>query len=75
MKKKFIVAAIALALIGCADMPKRTCTAIYESGSNKYEVYVFGTRLNGGELMLRAGYPFSFHYVNERQFTTHDCKR
>lgn len=70
--KKIIVAA-ALVLSGCSSMPERTCTAIYESGGAEYSVYVFGTQQRGEELLLRAGYPLSFHYVSENNFKDHDC--
>lgn len=71
--KKLILIVAALALTGCSSMPDRTCTAVYESGGADYSVYVFGTQKRGEELLLRAGYPFSFHYVSERNFKDHDC--
>lgn len=71
--KKLILIVAALALTGCSSMPERTCTAVYESGGADYSVYVFGTKKRGEELLLRAGYPFSFHYVSERNFKDHDC--
>lgn len=71
--KKLILIVAALALTGCSSMPERTCTAMYESGGADYSVYVFGTQKRGEELLLRAGYPFSFHYVSERNFKDHDC--
>ena len=70
--KKFIICA-ELLLTGCSSMPERTCTAIYESAGSEYSVYVFGTQQRGDELLLRAGYPFSFHYVSESNFKDHDC--
>lgn len=54
-------------------MPERTCTAIYESGGAEYSVYVFGSKMRGKEMVLRAGYPFSFNYVSEKNFKSHDC--
>lgn len=71
--KKLILIVAALALTGCSSMPARTCTAVYESGGADYSVYVFGTQKRGEELLLMAGYPFSFHYVSERNFKDHDC--
>ncbi|WVX93036.1 hypothetical protein [Escherichia phage BUCT-XGG-1] len=71
--KKLILIVAALAFTGCSSMPERTCTAVYESGGADYSVYVFGTQKRGEELLLRAGYPFSFHYVSERNFKDHDC--
>lgn len=71
--KKLILIVAALALTGCSSIPERTCTAVYESGGADYSVYVFGTQKRGEELLLRAGYPFSFHYVSERNFKDHDC--
>lgn len=71
MKK--IIAIAALLLSGCSTMPERTCTAIYESGGAEYSVYVFGSQMRGDEMLLRAGYPFSFHYVSEKNFKSHDC--
>lgn len=71
MKKLLLVAAIALT--GCQSMPDRTCSAVYESGGSTYEVYVFGTQRRGDELLLRAGYPFSFQYVSEKNFKDHNC--
>lgn len=71
MKK--IIAIAVLLLSGCSTMPERTCTAIYESGGADYSVYVFGSQMRGEEMLLRAGYPFSFHYVSEKNFKSHDC--
>lgn len=71
MKKTIAIAALVLS--GCSYMPERTCTAIYESGGAEYSVYVFGSQMRGNEMLLRAGYPFSFHYVSEKNFKSHDC--
>lgn len=71
MKK--IIAIAALLLSGCSTMPERTCTAIYESGGEEHSVYVFGSQMRGEEMLLRAGYPFSFNYVSEKNFKSHDC--
>lgn len=70
---KNIIAIAALILSGCSTMPERACTAIYESGGAEYSVYVFGSQMRGNEMLLRAGYPFSFHYVSEKNFKSHDC--
>lgn len=71
MKKTITIAALILS--GCSTMPERTCTAIYESGGAEYSVYVFGSQMRGNEMLLRAGYPFSFHYVSGKNFKSHDC--
>lgn len=71
MKKTITIAALILS--GCSSMPERTCTAVYESGGSKYSVYVFGSVMRGDEMLLRAGYPFYFRYISERNFKSHDC--
>lgn len=73
MKKLITIIAAAFILTGCSSMPERTCTAIYESGGAKYSVSVFGSKMRGEEMLLRAGYPFSFNYVSENNFKSHDC--
>ncbi|ALT58252.1 super-infection exclusion protein [Enterobacteria phage vB_EcoS_IME167] len=73
MKKLITIIAAAFILTGCSSMPERTCTAIYESGGAEYSVYVFGSKMRGEEMLLRAGYPFSFNYVSEKNFKSHDC--
>ncbi|MEG0209040.1 MULTISPECIES: phage exclusion lipoprotein Cor [Gammaproteobacteria] len=70
---KLALIATAFTLTGCSSMPERTCSATYESGGGEHEVYIFGTMIQGDKLYLRAGYPFSFHYVSERNFKDHNC--
>ena len=73
MKKILLAAAIAFALTGCASMPEKVCDATYESGGMEYGVSIFGTAIQGERLLLRPGYPFSFHYVDESNFKSHNC--
>lgn len=79
MKKVILSAPLALiaaiTLTGCQSMPEKQCEAIYESGGNEYTVSVFGVREQGNQLTLRAGYPFSFHYVSANNFKSHTCKK
>lgn len=79
MKKTILSAPLALiaaiTLTGCESMPEKQCEAIYESGSVGYLVPVFGVQETAGQALLRAGYPFSFHYVNASNFKSHTCKK
>ena len=77
MKKLIALIAVVAAvttLSGCSSMPEKTCTALYRSGDGgTYEVSIFGTQIQGDRLLLRAGYPFSFHYISEDHFVSHNC--
>lgn len=71
--KNIAIAAMVAGLVGCADMPKRECTAIYQTGGNEYAVAVFGVADIGGHKMVKAGYPFNFQWVSVDHFKKTDC--
>ena len=71
--KNIAIAAMVAGLVGCADMPKRECTAIYQTGGNEYAVAVFGVADVGGHKMVKAGYPFNFQWVSVDHFKKTDC--
>lgn len=71
--KRIIAIALAATLIGCADMPKRECSATYESGGMVYEVAIFGVKRINDHTFVRPGYPFSYHWVSAENFKNSDC--
>lgn len=71
--KNIAIYAIVACLFGCADMPKRECTAIYQTGGNDYAVAVFGVTDVDGHKMIKAGYPFNFQWVSVNHFKKTDC--
>ncbi|MCK3350296.1 hypothetical protein MZH40_11755 [Escherichia coli] len=71
--KNIAIAAMVAGMVGCADMPKRECTAIYQTGGNEYAVAVFGVSDAGGHKMVKAGYPFNFRWVSVDHFKKTDC--
>lgn len=71
--KNIAIAAMVAGMVGCADMPKRECTAIYQTGGNEYAVAVFGVSDVGGHKMVKAGYSFNFQWVSVDHFKKTDC--
>lgn len=71
--KNIAIAAMVAGMVGCADMPKRECTAIYQTGGNEYAVAVFGVSDVGGNKIVKAGYPFNFQWVSVDHFKKTDC--
>lgn len=73
MKNLILIAAIALT--GCSSMPPKVCDASYGFGGYDYNVSIFGVRKMGNKTFLRAGYPFSFQWVDSDHFNSHTCKK
>lgn len=73
MKKLIAVLIAAVALTGCANMPKRECTAIYEYSGMQYSVSIFGVKRVADRTLVKAGYPFNFQWVSIDNFKNADC--
>lgn len=73
MKKLIAVLIAAVALTGCANMPKRECAATYENSGMEYSVAIFGAKRVGDQTLVKAGYPFNFQWVSADNFKNADC--
>lgn len=73
MKKMIAVLIAAVAMTGCANMPKRECTAIYDNSGMDYEVAIFGVKRINDHTFVKPGYPFSYHWVSIENFKNADC--
>lgn len=73
MKKLIAVLIAAVTLTGCANMPKRECTAIYENSGMQYSVAIFGVKRVADRTIVKAGYPFNFQWVSIDNFKNADC--
>lgn len=71
--KRFIIAAAILVATGCAEKSDEMCSGTINVGGVDQAVKIFGVK-DDGRTLVKAGYPFQFHWVSIEQFKSTTCK-